>query len=95
MSKVKGPTLKKKNKFKSKKDKTQKKSYVAWDDNEIWSPSGEGHANKTLMASHHSIYEEYEVSDYEIDDKPSYDELQNIFHELHEEFLKLSRQCSK
>lgn len=48
-----------------------------------------------LMASHHSNDEENEVSDSEINDIPSYDELQNAFHELHEECLNLSRKFSK
>jgi len=38
----------------------------------------------TLIASHHSHNEENEVSDYELI-KPSYEELQNAFDELHEE----------
>lgn len=46
------------------------------------------------MDSHHSDDEENEVSDSESNDMPSYDELQNSFHELHEECLKLSRKCS-
>lgn len=54
-------------------------------------PSDEDHANKALMASHHSSDKEHEVSDSEIDDIPSYDELQSVFHELHDELLKLSR----
>ena len=40
------------------------------------------------MASHHSSDEEHEVSDFEIDGRPSYDE-------LHDEFLKLSRKLKK
>lgn len=47
------------------------------------------------MASHHSSDEEHEVSDFKIDDSPSYDETQNAFNELHDEFLKLSRKYSK
>lgn len=84
--KSKCPTLEKKNKFKRKEYKRSKKAYVAWDDNEISSSSNEYHANKVLMTSHHLSDKEHEVSDYEIDDSPSYDELQNAFHELHEVF---------
>lgn len=51
----------------------------------------EDHANKVLMTSYYLSDKEHEVSDYEIDDRPSYDELHNVFHELHEEFLKISR----
>lgn len=47
------------------------------------------------MASHHSSDEEYKVSNSEIDDRPSYDELQSVFNELHDEFFKLFRKCSK
>jgi len=43
----------------------------------------------TLMALHHSN-DEQEVSDYELNDIPSYEELQNEFYELHEECLSLS-----
>ena len=46
------------------------------------------------MVSHHSSDEEHKVSDSEIDDIPSYDELQSVFHELHDELLKISRKCS-
>lgn len=42
-----------------------------------------------------SKHEENEVSDFEINDIPSYDELQNVFHELHKECFKLSRKSSK
>jgi len=87
------PTLQKKNGFKNKKDRKSKKSYVEWNDNEINSSSDE-EANMTLMASRHSN-DEQEVSDYELNDKPSYEELQNAFHELHEECLNLSRTCAK
>ena len=42
---------------------------------------------------HHIIQgdEEHEVTDSEVDDKPSYDELQSSFNELHGEFPKLSK----
>jgi len=36
-----------------------------------------------------------EVSGCELNDKPSYEELQNAFHELHEECSTLSRTCAK
>lgn len=71
-----------------------KKTYVAWDDSEISSSSDEDHAYKSLMVSHHSSDEEHEVSDCKTNDIPSYDELQSVFHELHDELLKLSRKCS-
>lgn len=35
------------------------------------------------MASHHSSDEEHEVSDSEIDNRLSYDELQSALNELH------------
>lgn len=47
------------------------------------------------MASHHSSDEEHEVSDSKIDDKPSYEELQSTFNELHDEILKLFGKFSK
>lgn len=52
-----------------------KQANVAWDDNEISSSSDEDHTSKELMASHHFSDKEHEVSDYESNDRPSYDEL--------------------
>lgn len=46
------------------------------------------------MISHHSSDEEYMVSDSEIDDRHSYNELQSDFNELYDEFL-FSRKTSK
>lgn len=46
--------LKKKDKFKCKKDKRKKKAHVAYDDNEIILSSDEDCESKALMASHHS-----------------------------------------
>lgn len=46
------------------------------------------------MTSHHSDGE-LEVSDCELIDKPSYEELQNAFQELHEKCLTLSRTIAK
>lgn len=80
------PSFQKKNKLDIKKEKRLKKAYVEWDDNEISSSSNEDHASNVLTTSHHSSDEEYEVSDSEIDDKPSYDELQSAFYELYDEF---------
>lgn len=88
------PILEKKEKFKSKNYKRVKRAYVSWDDHEISLFSDEDHASKTLMAFHHSSDEEHEISDYEIDDRTSYDELQSGFNELYGEFLKLSRNFS-
>lgn len=48
-----------------------------------------------LMSSYHSDDEENEISDFKINDIPSYDELQNAFHELHEDYLNHFRKCSK
>lgn len=45
------PALLKKNKIYSKKDKTSKKTYVAWDGNEVSSSSNVNHINKALMTS--------------------------------------------
>lgn len=42
-----------------------------------------------------TAYDEDEVSDCELNDKPSYEELHNTFYELNEECLILSRKCSK
>jgi hypothetical protein len=89
------PSLQKKNGFKSKKFKKPKKAYIAWDDNEISSSSdseSDEYANLALMASHNS--DDDEVSNFDSNDKPSYDELQNAFNELYEELLKLSRKYS-
>lgn len=38
---------------------------------------------------------ENEVSDYEINHIPSFDELQNTFHEFHGECSNLFKKCSK
>ena len=69
MLKVNSLHFKKMNKFKNKKEKTKKKSYVACNENEISSFSDEDHASKVLMTSHHSSDEEHEVSDSEVDDR--------------------------
>lgn len=56
-------------------------AYITWDDNEVSSSSDSENkecANFTLIASHHSDGE-LEVSDCELIDKPSYEELQNAF----------------
>jgi hypothetical protein len=66
---------------------------VAYDYNKTNSSSDE-EANMTLMASHHSN-DEQEVNDYELNDKPSYEELQSAFYELHEECSSLSRTYAK
>lgn len=48
------------------------------------------------MVSHHSGGEEHEVSDFEIKYRSSsYDQLQSVFNELYDEYLKLSRKFSK
>jgi len=51
-------------------------------------------ANLTLMPSHHFDDEE-EVSDFELNYKTSYAELQNAFDELYEECINLSKTCAK
>lgn len=84
-----------KNKVNRKKEKRPNKAYVAWEDNEISSSSDEESRKLTLMTSHHSDNEENKVRDSKINEIPSNDELQNSFHELHEECLNLSRKCSK
>lgn len=64
-------------------------AYITWDDNDVSSSSdseNKEYANFALMASHHSDGE-LEVSDYELIDKPSFEELQNAFQELHEEYF--------
>lgn len=98
------PTLKKmdsysknfnNNKVNNYNNKT-KKAYIVWDDNDISSSSdsdNEENAQIALMASHQSEDELDEVSNsFELH---SYDELQEAFNELHDEFLKLSKICSK
>jgi hypothetical protein len=75
MSRVNALHLKRKINSKARRTKGQKKAYVAWDDNKISSCSNEDHANTALMASHHSSNEKHDISDSEIDDSPSYDEL--------------------
>lgn len=91
------PNLTKKKYFKGKKEFKSKKAYIAWNDNEVStssdSESGESEV-QALMASHHSD-DEQEVSSPMSNEKPSYIELQNAFHELHEECLILSRTISK
>lgn len=46
------------------------------------------------MVSHHFDNENKEVSDFETNYKLYYDELQNVFIELHVECLFLSRICT-
>src|ERR1044072_401389 len=94
--KVDCPQLQKKNSFntfKSKKDKKPRRAYIAWEDNELSSTSSSDNedqvANLSLMATHNS---DNEVSDdNSTTSKPSYDELQNAFGELHEECVRLAR----
>src|ERR1044072_1536791 len=93
--KVDCPQLQKKNSFntfKGKKDKKPRRAYIAWEDNELSSTSSSDNedqvANLSLMASHNS---DEEVSDDNSTSKPSYDELQNAFGELHEECVRLAR----
>lgn len=91
------PNISKKSSHKEKKEFKSKKACIAWDDNEVSSSSNsknEEYANFALIASHHSD-DEQEVIDCELNHKPSYEELQNAFHELHEECLILSRTCAK
>lgn len=68
---------------------------MAWEDSEISSSSNEEQRNLVFIASHNTAYDEDEVSDCELNDKPSYEELHNAFYELNEECLILSRKCSK
>ncbi|KAF1883505.1 hypothetical protein Lal_00044274 [Lupinus albus] len=98
------PTLKKKDSYSNNFNKNKvnnynnktKKAYIVWDDNDISSSSDsdkEENAQIALMASHQSEDELDEVSNsFELH---SYDELQEAFNELHDEFLKLSKICSK
>lgn len=91
------PNLAKKSSHKRKKEFKSKKVHIAWDDNEVSSSSNsenEECANFALMVSHH-FYDEQEVSDYELNDKSSYNKLQNALHELHEECLTLFRAFAK
>lgn len=92
------PILAKKNNHKGKKEFKPRRAYIAWEDNDISSSSeskNEESVNMTLMASHHSDDEENEVSDSEINDKRSHEELQNAFNELYEECINLSKTCAK
>lgn len=76
------------------KEIRSKKAYIAWEDNEINSSldsENEEHTHLSLMTSHHSDDKNQKVSN----NKPSYDELQNTFNELHDKCLKLSRLCTK
>lgn len=52
-----------------------KESICSMNDNKLSSYSDEDHASKELMSSHHSSDEEHTVSDFEFDDRLSYDEL--------------------
>lgn len=91
------PTLARKSSHKGRKEFKPRRAYIAWDDNDISSSSeseDDEYANLTLMASHHSD-DEQEVSDSELNFKPSYEELQNAFDELFEEFINLSKTCAK
>ena len=87
------PLLKKKVENKNKKEKKGKRAYIAWEENDMESSSSsdEEVANLCLMTSHDS---DEEVSDSDTC-KPSYDDLQNAFEELHEECLKLSRENAR
>src|ERR1044072_5689147 len=90
------PQLQMKNTFKRNKDKKSRRAYIAWEDNELSSTSssdGEDQvASLSLMATHQR---DDEVSDDSSTFKPSYDELQNAFSELHEECIRLSRLVAK
>ncbi|KAF1891569.1 hypothetical protein Lal_00015169 [Lupinus albus] len=85
------PTLKKKDNYSKKFNNNKVNNY-----NDISSSSdsdNEENAQIALMASHQSEDELDEVSNsFELH---SYDELQEAFNELHDEFLKLSKICSK
>jgi phage gpG-like protein len=84
--------LEKKNEFKSKKNKRPKKAYIARGNNEASMSSDYDNEVQALMASHNP--DDDEVSNFDSNDKPSYNKLQNAFNELYEEFLKLSRKYS-
>lgn len=67
-------------------------------DNEVSSYSdldNEERENFALKVSHQSNDEENEGSDFETNNKPSYDELQNAFLDFHVVCLTLTRQCTK
>lgn len=75
-----------------------KKLYMAMEDNEVSSSTDSDNKEKTnltLMVSHHFDNNDKEVSEFEINNKPSYDELQNVFLELYAKCLTLSRICTK
>src|ERR1044072_8843540 len=90
------PQLQMKNTFKSNKDKKSRHAYIECEDNELSSTSSSDGddqvANHSLMATHQR---DDEVSDDNSTFKPSYDELQNAFSELHEEYIRLSRIVAK
>ncbi|KAF1891568.1 hypothetical protein Lal_00015168, partial [Lupinus albus] len=85
------PTLKKKDSYSKNFNNNKVNNY-----NDISSSSdsdNEENAQIALMASHQSEDELDEVSNsFELH---SYDELQEAYNELHDEFLKLSKICSK
>jgi len=68
---------------------------IIWDTLETTHEENEECANLILMVSHYSDDEENEVSDFELNFKPSYEELQNAFNELYEECINLSKTCAK
>lgn len=48
----------------------------------------------SFIVSHHSDDGD-KVNNFDLSDKPSYDELQDFFNDLHDKCLKLSRICAK
>lgn len=84
----------KKKDFKGKNDHKPRRTYIAWDDNEVSSSSiseNEGCAKFTLMASHHSDDEKEEISrNYD-----SCDDDDSDINELLDECKSLYKKVSK
>ena len=73
---------------KGKKDKKQKKSYIAWEDNASTtsdSSSDEETANVCLMAK--SMYDSSTIEETEVN--PEFEEVLEAFNEMHEEAQRL------
>ena len=76
---------------KSNKEKKGKKAYITWEENDTESSSDSENevANLSLMAIDGESDEE--VTTFNTDLSPSFDELQDAFNDLHEESLRLTK----
>jgi len=76
------------------KEKKEKKAYITWEDNDIYSSSDSENEiiNLGLMAKDYESGEEVMSSNYDL--SISFDELQDAFNDLHKESIKLAKLVS-